>query len=113
VLFRKRVGESGVEKILTLSVKVHKGGRKSEDGPNGHHSSGEKHHLSHRSKTSLKILFWTRRIAKSSEVKLKQTYDKEEKRLRRQSTVPNRQKGIEQKRRAALQEHYAPYLSFF
>lgn len=86
-------------------------------------------------KLASKILFWTRRIAKSSEIKLKQTYDKEEKRLRRQITVPSRQKGIEQKRRAALKrlrtiagrlmrevesklpdslrEYYAPYLLFF
>ena len=86
-------------------------------------------------KLASKILFGTRRLAKSSGIKLKQTYEKEEKQLRRQITVPSRQKGIAQKRRAALkrlrtiagrlmrevesklpellQEHYAPYLLFF
>lgn len=135
VLFRKRVGESGVEKILTLSVKVHKGEEKAEMVQMD--TTVQEKNITYPTdqKLASKILFWTRRIAKSSEIKLKQTYEKEEKRLRRQITVPSRQKGIAQKRRAALkrlrtiagrlmrevesklpgslQEHYAPYFLFF
>jgi IS5 family transposase len=135
VLFRKRIGESGMEKILTLSIKLHPGEENAEIVQMD--TTVQEKNITYPTdqKLASRVMSWTRRIAEWADIKLKQTYEKEEKRLRRTATAPQRTKGGFQKRRAAVkrlktiagrlirdvesklteaeQQHYSQFLEFF
>lgn len=135
VLFRKRVGEIGMEKVLTFTVKLHKG-EESADVVQMDTTVQEKN-ITYPTdqKLASKTMEWTRRISGWTGIKLKQTFEKEERNLRRTITSQTRTRAGNIKRQAAnrriktiakrmirdlrrkMQEadkqHYEPYLSFF
>lgn len=102
VLFRRRIGESGMEKVLTLSVKLHPG-EESADTVEMDTTVQEKN-ITYPTdqKLASRILAWTRTIARWSGVGLKQTYEKEEKRLRLTATRPVRTTAGYRDRRKAI-----------
>lgn len=81
VLFRRRIGQEGMEKLLTLSVKLHPGAEQ-EDVVQMDTTCQEKN-ITYPTdqKLCLKILYWLRKIASFDSIKLRQSYDKEQKKL--------------------------------
>jgi IS5 family transposase len=102
VLFRKRIGESGMEKILTLSIKLHPGEESAEIVQMD--TTVQEKNITYPTdqKLASRFMAWTRRIAQWSDIKLRQTFEKEEKKLRRLSTAQYRTKEGHRKRKAAI-----------
>ena len=102
VLFRKRIGESGMEKILTLSIKLHPGEESAEIVQMD--TTVQEKNITYPTdqKLASRVMAWTRRFAQWSDIKLKQTFEKEEKKLRRLATAQYRTKEGLRKRKAAI-----------
>lgn len=135
VLFRKRVGEAGMEKVLTFTVKLHKGEEQASVVQMD--TTVQEKNITYPTdqKLASRIMEWTRRIAEWTDVSLKQTYKKEERNLRRQISNQTRTHQGQVKRQAASKriktiagrlirdlerkmqdidrEHFTPYLEFF
>jgi IS5 family transposase len=102
VLFRKRIGESGMEKILTLTVKLHPGEESSEIVQMD--TTVQEKNISYPTdqKLASRVMEWVRRYSGWSGVKLRQTYRKEERKLRREATAQYRTAAGHRKKRAAI-----------
>lgn len=102
VLFRRRVGEEGMEKVLTLSVKLHPGEEQADTVQMD--TTVQEKNITYPTdqKLASNILEATRRIARGSGISLKQTYVKEEKRLRREATQLARTAEGHRRRRKAI-----------
>jgi transposase, IS5 family len=135
VLFRKRVGETGMEKVLTFTVKLHKGEEQAQIVQMD--TTVQEKNITYPTdqKLASRIMQWTRRIAEWTDVSLKQTYEKEERNLRRQISIQTRTHQGQVKRQAASRrmktiagrlirdverklqnidrEHFTPHLEFF
>lgn len=100
VLFRRRIGEQGMEKILSLTVKLHPGEEHSEIMQMD--TTVQEKNISYPTdqKLALRVMEWMRRYAGWTGVKLRQTYEKEEKRLRRVATGQYRTKEGHARKRA-------------
>ena len=102
VLFRRRIGEQGMEKILSLTVKLHPGEEHSEIMQMD--TTVQEKNISYPTdqKLASRVMEWMRRYAGWTGVKLRQTYEKEEKRLRRVATGQYRTKEGHARKRAAI-----------
>jgi IS5 family transposase len=93
VLFRRRVGQEGMEKILTMSLKLHPGSEKDEIVQMD--TTCQEKNITYPTDQKLcsKIMYWVRKIAEYNDIKLRQSYQKEEKKLERQIHFSSRKKG--------------------
>lgn len=102
VLFRRRVGPAGMEKILALSIKLHPGSEKDEIVQMD--TTCQEKNITYPTDQKLcsKIMYWVRRIADFDDIKLRQSYLKEEKKLERHLHFSSRKKGAQALRTRAI-----------
>ena len=94
--------ESGMEKILTLSIKLHPGEESAEIVQMDTTVQEKNITFPTDQKLASRVMAWTRRFAQWSDIKLRQTFEKEEKKLRRLATAQFRTKEGHRKRKAAI-----------